>query len=141
MTRFPLGRRLLSLIFPLIFIVSFLFSQNVQIIKTTAHKILANRGRTYIEVEIVKERNAVSFLFTLLRVNSGDKLTEDFVACAEAVAKITQQASWASRAAYFKGQGKVICWVYVKECQAAMKLRSVEQQGKYIMGHLHYSPQ
>ena len=113
----------------------------MQAIKTTANKILANRGRTYITVEIVKERNAISFLFTFLRANSGEKLTEDLVACAEVVTKITQLASWASRAAYFKGRGKVICWIYIRECQEAMKLRSVEQQGKYIIEHLNYPPQ
>ena len=137
----PMRRKLWSAIFLLIFLVSFLFSQNVQSIKTIANKILANRGCRHIAVEIVKERNAISFLFTFLRVNSGIKLTEDFVACAEAVAKSIQQASWTSRAAYFKGQGKVICWIYTRECQAAMKLRSVEQQGKYIIEHLNYLPQ
>jgi len=136
-----MSRKLWSVIFPLFLLVSFLFSQNVQNIKTTADKVLANRGRKYIAVHIVKEGNAISFVFTLLRVNSGKKLTEDFVACAEAVAKTIQQASWASRAAYFKGQGKVICWIYARECQEAMKQRSVEQQGKYIMEHLRYLPQ
>lgn len=133
-------RKLSPVIFLLAFLVCFLFSQNLQTIETAANKILANRGRTYITAKAITEQNATSFLFTFLRVNSGEKLTEDFVVCAEAVAKVTQQASWLSRAAYFKGQGRIICWIYTRECKEAMKLGSVEQQGKYIMEHLNYMP-
>lgn len=133
-------QKLSSVILLLPFLVSFLFSQNVRAIETTANKILANRGRTYIVAKAITEQNAISFLFTFLRVNSAEKLTEDFVACADAVAKITQQASWVSRAAYFKGQGKVICWIYTRECKEAMKLGSIQQQGQYIMEHLNSMP-